>query len=294
VAIFQGDALVTQRLLQVKLDHVFFTGSPRVGQIIMQEAAKQLVPVTLELGGKSPCIVDEGVDIKLAARRIVWGKLLNAGQTCIAPDYLLVHQRVYMKILGEISKAITHFYGDNPELSEDYPRIVSTANAIRLKSFLETTKIFHGGHVDVDNRYVEPTVLVNVDVDSPVMQEEIFGPILPVLTYQDTDEVIQFVNDRPKPLALYCFSENRMFIRRILNEISAGGVTINDTLMHIANNRLPFGGIGNSGMGHYHGKYTFDLFSHKKSVLVRGTWMDVPLRYAPFGKKLNYLKWIMK
>ncbi len=294
VAVFEGDASVTQELLKLKLDHIFFTGSPRVGKIVMQEAAKQLIPVTLELGGKSPCIVDETVNIKLAAKRIIWGKLLNAGQTCIAPDYLLVHHKIKLQLLEALSEAITQFYGQNPETSGEYPRIISRANAVRLESLMEGAIVFRGGKVDVDSRYVEPTILVDVDPDSQVMQQEIFGPILPVLTYNETPEIIRFINGRHKPLALYCFSENREFIRRVLNEIPAGGVTINDTLMHIANNRLPFGGIGNSGMGHYHGKYSFDLFSHKKSVLVRGTWMDVPLRYAPFRNKLKYIKWIMK
>jgi len=294
VAVFEGDATVTQALLKLKLDHIFFTGSPRVGKIVMQEAAKQLIPVTLELGGKSPCIVDETVNIKLAAKRIIWGKLLNAGQTCIAPDYLLVHQKIKLQMLEALSHAITQFYGQNPETSKEYPRIISRANAVRLESLMEGAVVFRGGKVDVDSRYVEPTILLDVDPESQVMQQEIFGPILPVLTFEKTPEIVRFINGRPKPLALYCFSENREFIRRVLNEIPAGGVTINDTLMHIANNRLPFGGVGNSGIGHYHGKYSFDLFSHKKSVLVRGTWMDVPLRYAPFGDKLKYVKWIMK
>ncbi|PKP31264.1 MAG: aldehyde dehydrogenase family protein [Bacteroidetes bacterium HGW-Bacteroidetes-16] len=294
IAVFQGDASVSQALLKLKFDHVFFTGSPRVGQYVMQEAAKQLIPVTLELGGKSPCIVDRDVDIELAARRIAWGKFLNAGQTCIAPDYLMVHEAIAEKFLEALVHAIKTFYGDDPFTSEAFPRIITRENTLRLGSLINGCTVFYGGKFMVDEHYMEPTILTDVNPDMPVMQQEIFGPVLPVMLFSNLEEVVDFINKRPKPLALYCFSSNRKFIHRVLHEIPAGGVTINDTLMHISNNRLPFGGVGNSGMGHYHGKFSFDLFSHRKSVMVRATWLDIPLRYAPFGKKLNYLKMLMK
>ncbi|MFA5417052.1 MAG: aldehyde dehydrogenase [Bacteroidales bacterium] len=294
IAVFQGDASVSRNLLQRKFDHIFFTGSPRVGGIVMQEAAKQLIPVTLELGGKSPCIVDREIDIKLTARRIVWGKFLNAGQTCVAPDYLMVHADVEEPLLKELGEAIKAFYGENPELSDAYPRMISKAAVVRLATFIEEGIVVHGGKFSVEDQYVEPTIMTNISPDAELMQQEIFGPVLPVFTYTELDEVAKFVNTRPKPLALYCFSNNRAFVKRILTELPAGGVTVNDTLMHYGNNRLPFGGTGNSGLGQYHGKFSFDVFSHKKAVMVRATWLDVPLRYPPFGKKLNYLKMLMK
>ena len=294
IAVFQGDATVSQELLKLKFDHIFFTGSPRVGQYIMQEAAKQLIPVTLELGGKSPCIVDKEIDIKLAARRIVWGKFLNAGQTCVAPDYVMVHEDIVDKFLPALVNAIQAFYGDDPASSKDYPRIISQSNTVRLSTLIEGCTVYHGGKFRIEERYMEPTILTHTKPEMAVMQQEIFGPILPVITFSSMEQVVSVINNRPKPLALYCFSDDRSFQRRILAEIPAGGVTINDTIMHLSNNRLPFGGVGNSGMGHYHGKYSFDLFSHKKSVMVRGTWLDIPLRYAPFGEKLKYIKMLMK
>lgn len=290
IAVFEGDAATTKALLELKFDHIFFTGSPRVGQIVMEAAAKQLIPVTLELGGKSPCIVDVGQDLKLVAKRIVWGKLLNAGQTCIAPDYIMVHDDIKDEFVFALAEAIKSSYGNDAKENKDYPRIVSRANTERLSYLLEGATIYYGGKIDVEVKYVEPTILIDVAPEMPVMQQEIFGPIIPVLTFSDVDQVVQFVNGKPKPLALYCFSDNKSFIQRIINEVPSGGVTINDTLMHISNNRLPFGGVGNSGMGHYHGKYSFDLFSHKKAVLIRGTWLDIPLRYAPFAEKLKYIK----
>jgi aldehyde dehydrogenase (NAD+) len=293
IAVFEGDAATTKALLELKFDHIFFTGSPRVGQIVMEAAAKQLIPVTLELGGKSPCIVDVGQDLKLVAKRIVWGKLLNAGQTCIAPDYIMVHDDIKDEFVFALAEAIKSSYGNDAKENKDYPRIVSRANTERLSYLLEGATIYYGGKIDVEVKYVEPTILIDVAPEMPVMQQEIFGPIIPVLNFSDVDQVVQFVNGKPKPLALYCFSDNKSFIQRIINEVPSGGVTINDTLMHISNNRLPFGGVGNSGMGHYHGKYSFDLFSHKKAVLIRGTWLDIPLRYAPFAEKLKYIKKIM-
>jgi len=294
VHVVEGDASVTQSLLKLSFDHIFFTGSPRVGKIIMQEAAKQLIPVTLELGGKSPCIVDDEANIKLAAKRIAWGKFLNAGQTCIAPDYLLVNSKVKDQLLLELTKVIKEFFGINAALSTDYPRIISKANIERLAVLLEDSDIYYGGSYDKEIKYFEPTIVDNVTLDMPIMKQEIFGPIIPVLTYDEISEVINLVNSMPKPLALYFFSNCRRKQREIVENISAGGVTINDTVMHIASNKLPFGGVGNSGIGSYHGRFSFDTFSNQKPVVYKGTWLDIPIRYAPYGNKLKILKWLMR
>ena len=289
-----GGADVSQTLLKFKFDHIFFTGSPRVGKIVMQAAAKNMVPVTLELGGKSPCIVDETAPLKLTARRIVWGKLLNAGQTCIAPDYLYVHEKVKDRLVTEIIAAIKKAYGEDAEKSPDYPRIISRPNMERLETLLEGAQVVYGGHYNKGEKYFEPTVLDNVTFDLPVMQQEIFGPIFPVLTYRNPEEIITQVNARPRPLALYVFSKNRRFCKKMVENIPAGGVTVNDTLMHIVSNKLPFGGVGNSGIGKYHGYYSFQTFSNAKPVVRRGIWLDPPVRYAPYGKKLKIIKYLMR
>lgn len=294
IHVVTGGVDVSQALLKFKFDHIFFTGSPRVGKIVMQAAAKQMVPVTLELGGKSPCIVDETAPLSLTARRIIWGKLLNAGQTCIAPDYLLVHEKVKDKLLDALKKAIQKAYGPDARKSPDYPRIITPANVERLAVLIQDAKVVYGGTFDVNERYFEPTLLDEVTPDMPVMQQEIFGPVLPVLTFRETEEIVRFVNSRPRPLALYVFSQNKSFRKKIVKEIPAGGVTVNDTLMHIVSNRLPFGGVGNSGMGQYHGVYSFQTFSNAKPVVKRGNWLDVPIRYAPYGKKLKILKFLMR
>ncbi len=289
-----GGVDVSQTLLKFKFNHIFFTGSPRVGKIVMQSAAKQMVPVTLELGGKSPCIVDETAPLKLTARRIVWGKLLNAGQTCIAPDYLFVHEKVKEPLIKALKKAIIKAYGEDASKSPDFPRIITRANMERLTTLLDGAKIAYGGHYDKEEKYFEPTILDEVNSDLPVMQQEIFGPILPVLTFKDSDEIISYVNARPRPLALYVFSKNNTFQKKIIGSIPAGGVTVNDTLMHIASNKLPFGGVGNSGTGKYHGHFSFETFSNAKPVVYRGTWLDIPIRYAPYGKKLKIIKYLMR
>jgi aldehyde dehydrogenase (NAD+) len=294
IHVVTGGVNVSQTLLQFKFDHIFFTGSPRVGKIVMQAAAKQMVPVTLELGGKSPCIVDETAPLSLTARRIIWGKLLNAGQTCIAPDYLLVHEKVKERLLDALKEAIQKAYGPDARKSPDYPRIITPANVERLAVLIRDAKVVYGGAFDANERYFEPTLLDEVTPDMPVMQQEIFGPVLPVLTFRETDEIVRLVNSRPRPLALYVFSQNKAFRKKIVEEIPAGGVTVNDTLMHIVSNRLPFGGVGNSGMGQYHGFYSFQTFSNAKPVVKRGKWPDVPVRYAPYGKKLKILKYLMR
>ncbi len=294
VALFNGGAETARELLQLPFDHIFFTGSPRVGKIVMQEAAKHMTPVTLELGGKSPCIVDKDYNLRLAAKRIVWGKLLNAGQTCIAPDYLLVHKEIKDDFIEDLKERIVEVYGNDIKNHPDYPRIISVANMERLKTLIKGADVVFGGEYDVAERYFAPTILDNVTFDMPVMQQEIFGPVFPVLTFEDYDEVVAKINSRPKPLAMYLFSGNKKLQKEMVNRIPAGGVCINDTVMHIANPKLPFGGTGNSGTGKYHGKYSFETFSNAKPVVKRGNWPDVPVRYAPYGKKLKILKLLMR
>jgi len=294
IHVVTGGVETSQALLKLRFNHIFFTGSPRVGKIVMQSAAKQMIPVTLELGGKSPCIVDETAPLELTARRIVWGKLLNAGQTCIAPDYLYVHKKIKEPLIKAIIAAIKKAYGKDARKSSDFPRIITRANMERLAALLDGAKIAYGGHYDKEEKYFEPTILDEVSFDLPVMQQEIFGPILPVLTFSDPEEIIFQVNARPRPLSLYVFSKSRTFQKKIISSIPAGGVTVNDTLMHIASNKLPFGGVGNSGMGKYHGYFSFETFSNAKPVVYRGTWIDIPIRYAPYGKKLKIIKYLMR
>ena len=294
VHVVNGGIETSKHLLTLDFDHIFFTGSTYVGRIVAQEAAKKLIPVTLELGGKSPCIVDKDVDVKQTARRIIWGKFINAGQTCIAPDCLMVHESVKDKLLPELINAVKSFYGEDAEHSPDYPRIINKPNVLRLAQLIEGAEIIYGGKYDASTRYFEPTILNNVDFEMPVMQQEIFGPILPVLTYKHLDEVIKRRQSMHKPLALYFFSNNKKNKQKVLDRILAGGVSINDTLMHIVNPKLPFGGVGHSGIGAYHGKFSFKTFSHAKSVVKKGTWLDLPIRYAPFKNKLGIIKKLMK
>lgn len=281
-------------LLDKPFDYIFFTGSVRVGKLVMQKAAQHLTPVTLELGGKSPCIVDSDAKLKLAAKRIVWGKFLNAGQTCVAPDYLCVHKSVKDELLKLIINEIRIQFGENVRNSEDYPRIVNKSSLERLSGYLNDGKIYYGGNIDEDNLYMEPTLIIKPDLNSPLMSDEIFGPILPILVYEDLDNVIKFINHREKPLALYYFSESKKKIKYVLKSTTSGGVTINDTIIHVANPNLPFGGVGNSGVGKYHGKESFETFTHNKSVMKRGTFIEFNIRFAPYKNKLNLVKRIMK
>lgn len=285
---------VVSYLLDLPFDYIFFTGSIRVGKIVMEKAAKNLVPVTLELGGKSPCIVDKDAKLELAAKRIVWGKFLNVGQTCVAPDYLCVHSSVKDKLLKLIVEEIHKQFGTEVKNSPDYSRVINTASLNRLKEYLNDGEIYYGGNFDITELYMEPTILTNVDVDSNVMTEEIFGPILPVIEFDNIQDIISFINKREKPLALYYFSENKKSINNILRCTTSGGATINDTVIHVANGNLPFGGVGNSGMGSYHGKASFDAFTHKRSVMERGTFVEFNVRFAPYKEKINILKKIMK
>lgn len=281
-------------LLDKPFDYIFFTGSVRVGKLVMQKAAQHLTPVTLELGGKSPCIVDSDAKLKLAAKRIVWGNFLNAGQTCVAPDYLCVHKSVKDELLKLIINEIRVQFGENVRNSEDYPRIVNKSSLERLSGYLNDGKIYYGGNIDEDNLYMEPTLIIKPDLNSPLMSDEIFGPILPILVYEDLDNVIKFINHREKPLALYYFSESKKKIKYVLTSTTSGGVTINDTIIHVANPNLPFGGVGNSGVGKYHGKESFETFTHNKSVMKRGTFIEFNIRFAPYKNKLNLVKRIMK
>jgi aldehyde dehydrogenase (NAD+) len=294
IAVREGDASVSQQLLSEKFDHIFFTGGAAIGRIVMAAAAQHLTPVTLELGGKSPCIVDSDIHVDRAAKRIAWGKLINAGQTCIAPDYLLVQGQIKNDLVNRIQHYIQAFYGGNPALSPDYGRIIHRRHLDRLIAFLDQGEIILGGDYNLDDRYLAPTIIDGVTWDDPVMQEEIFGPILPILTYDTLEDAISQVNAHPKPLALYFFSRDRQKQERILQGTSSGGVCLNDTVMQVGVNTLPFGGVGESGIGSYHGKASFNTFSHFKSVLRRELWLDLGWRYAPYtAQKLKQLKGIV-
>ncbi len=294
VVVVTGDATIAQELLNKRWDYIFFTGSIAVGKIVAKAAAENLTPVILELGGKSPCIVDETANLELSARRIVWGKIINAGQTCVAPDYILVHHKMkdtFVKLLiQEIEKAL----GTNPEESSDYARIINLKNWQRQLSLLENQEILFGGQSNIETLYLAPTLLDEPNMDSIVMKEEIFGPILPILSYQSKSDIEKIISSFEKPLALYLFSQNKSFIDEVLQKYSFGGGCINDTVIHLANNRLPFGGVGNSGMGAYHGRLSFDIFSHKKAIVKKGTWLDLPMRYAPYKDKLKTIQRLLK
>lgn len=289
VAVVEGSRQENEKLLEQPFDYIFFTGSPQVGQHVMRKAADHLTPVSLELGGKSPCIVDETADIRLAARRIIWGKLVNAGQTCVAPDYVLVHRSVKEKLVQQMIIQIHKMYGKDPLKSEDYPKIVNHKHFDRLRGLMEQGTIAHGGAYDKQTLKIEPTIFTDLSWDAPVMQEEIFGPLLPVLTFYDLDEVVRMLRPLPTPLALYYFTKKKKRARKILKELPSGGGCINDTVIHLVSHRLPFGGKGRSGMGAYHGKYGFDTFTHQRSFIDRGRWPDVSLRYPPFKK---WKKWV--
>ncbi|MBP1949487.1 aldehyde dehydrogenase [Virgibacillus litoralis] len=292
--VVEGAKETSQQLLEQQFDYIFFTGSSAVGKIVMQQASKHLTPVTLELGGKSPAIIDKDANIDLAAKRIVWGKFTNAGQTCVAPDYLYIHEKVKPKLLKAMKKHIKTFYSKKPLQNDDYTRIVHKEHFNRLQAFLADGETVYGGSVYEEKLSIEPTILDNITWDHSIMQEEIFGPLLPMLTFSELDDVITELKQIDKPLALYYFGEKEKSQQNILKNVSFGGGCINDTLYHLANPHLPFGGVGNSGMGTYHGKYGFDTFSHKKSILKQTTKFDMPLRYP--GSKIAHslVKKIMK
>lgn len=283
-----------EAILKEKFDYIFFTGSVRVGKLVMEAASKHLTEVTLELGGKSPCIIDKNANMDITAKRLTWGKFLNVGQTCVAPDYVLVHESRKEELITGLRKYIKSFYGEDIKNGPDYGRIIDEGAFDRLISYIDKDKVRIGGDFDREQRYIAPTVMDNIDFNHRVMAEEIFGPILPIITYTDLDHVINIINSRPKPLALYFFSNDRGNIDRVISKTSSGGVCINDTIMHVASSNLTFGGVGESGMGQYHGRASFDTFTHEKSIVDKGFALDVPLRYPPFENKLKIFKKIFK
>lgn len=294
VKVVQGGPEVASKLLEFKWNYIFFTGSITVGKIVAQQAAKHLTPVTLELGGKNPCVIDETASIKVTAKRIVWGKFTNCGQTCIAPDFLIVNRKIKEKLIKEIINQLSVAYSNKPIESIEYGRIISEKHMNYLSSLLEDQKILYGGHFDIEKKYFEPTIIEINNFDSKLMKEEIFGPILPIVEYDNFNEVDEIIKRYTHPLAMYIFTKNIAFGKKFLESYPFGGGAINDTVVHIANDRLPFGGIGSSGMGKYHGKSTFETFSHYKPYISRPLWIDPPLRYPPFKSKINFMKKILK
>lgn len=296
VEVVEGGIEVSQQLLSKRWDYIFFTGSVAVGKIVAKAAAENLTPLTLELGGKSPCIIDETANLKLAAKRIVWGKFVNAGQTCIAPDYILIQKDMKSHFVKYLKEEITKAYGENPAESPDFARIVNVKNWQRLVNMMEPDKVIFGGQNDIKDCYIAPTLIQVTSLDCLVMKEEIFGPILPILTYKNESEIDAVISRFEKPLAMYIFTENHTFSKQIIQKYSFGGGCINDTIVHFSNRRLPFGGVGHSGIGAYHGSLSFDTFSHQKSIVKKANWLDLPMRYAPYKDKLqtikNLLKWL--
>ena len=292
VSVVEGGIEETQTLLSLPFDYMFFTGSEKVGKIVYEAAARKLIPVTLELGGKSPVIVDDTANIKVASERISFGKFTNAGQTCVAPDYILVQRKVKNDLIKALKKTITEFYGENIEKSPDFGRIVNQKHFNRLNDLIQIHKdnVVFGGNSSKEDLYIEPTLLDNITNDNKIMKEEIFGPILPIITYDNFDEVLEIIQSKSKPLSLYLFSEDENMTHRVVEELSFGGGAINDTLMHLANPNLPFGGVGSSGIGQYHGKYSFDTFSHMKSYTFKSTRLESSLFFPPYKGKFYILK----
>ncbi len=294
VEVVQGGVEVASELLSRRWDLIFFTGSVKVGKIVAKAAAEYLTPTILELGGKNPCIINADVNVKLVARRLVWGKFFNGGQTCIAPDYLLVHRAVKEQIVEAFREEIAAAYTDNPGESPDFPRIINRRNFDRLVQLLEGQQILIGGDYRTEDLYIAPTLVDEPSLDSPLMADEIFGPILPVLSYETEADIERIIGRYERPLSLYVFSKSIDFSERMIRRYSFGGGVVNDTLVYFANEHLPFGGIGNSGMGRYHGVHTFEAFTHEKPVVWRGNWLDIPVRYAPYKGKLKWLKFFLR
>ncbi|MBF4465317.1 aldehyde dehydrogenase [Flavobacterium sp. LC2016-12] len=290
VEVHEGGVDVSNKLLAQRWDYIFFTGSVAVGKVVAKAAAENLTPITLELGGKNPCIIDETANLKLAAKRIVWGKFINAGQTCIAPDYILIQKNMKVNFITFLIDEIIKSYGKKLDKSPDFARIINTKNFLRLDSMIEREKVIFGGETDANKLFISPTLIEEPALDSPVMKEEIFGPILPILTYETEAEIHNVINKYEKPLAFYIFSENHSFAKKLIANYSFGGGCINDTVVHFSNKRLPFGGVGHSGIGAYHGKLSFDIFSHHKAIVKKGNWLDLPMRYAPYKDKLASIK----
>lgn len=292
IRVVEGEKETVEALIHASFDYIFFTGSAAVGRIVMKAAAANLVPVTLELGGKSPVVVEPDANLEVAAKRIIWGKLINTGQTCIAPDYVLAHASIKDELVRRMKDAIVHFYGTDPSVNADYGRIINTRHFDRLATMVEQdrARIVHGGAHSREKRYMEPTILDQVQWSDASMAEEIFGPILPVLTYDSLEEAIRQIQDQPKPLALYLFTQNRSVEKKVLSRISFGGGCVNDTISHVASSALPFGGVGQSGMGAYHGRHSFELFSHRKSILKKTTRLETGLAFPPYKDKLKLVR----
>lgn len=296
IRVIEGEKETTSALIHAPFDYIFFTGSVPVGRIVMEAASKNLVPVTLELGGKSPVIVDQTANLDAAAERIIWGKMINVGQTCVAPDYVLVHEDIKDKLIDKMKEVITSFYGPDARQSKDYGRIVNERQFDRLASILDTDQanILFGGKRSREELYIEPTLLAAKSWSDAAMLDEIFGPILPIMGYHQLDDAIEVVNSHPKPLALYLFTEQNHVKKEVLSRVSFGGGCVNDTISHVANHHLPFGGVGNAGIGAYHGKYSFDLFSHTKSVMTKSTKLNIKFLFPPYGDKAKWVRKIMR
>ncbi len=295
VVVVEGGLEETQILLKQKFDYLFFTGSTAVGKVMMKAAAEHLTPVTLELGGKSPCLIEESANIDVAAKRIAWGKFMNAGQTCVAPDYILVPTKLQDQFIEKLKKHINQFYSGEIKSSEDYARIVNNRHFDRLKSLIIEEKVVIGGEMSREENFISPVVMKNVEWTDKVMEDEIFGPILPIIPYDDLNDAIKNILSYPKPLAFYFFSENLRLHKSVISKVPFGGGCINDTVVHLANPNLPFGGVGTSGIGSYHGQKSFDTFTHYKSLYQQGTLVDIPLRYPPYNdKKLSWIKLFLR
>ena len=293
-SVIEGDAEVASELLKLKWDYIFFTGSVKIGKIVAKAAAINLTPTTLELGGKSPAIIDDSLDLKLVSKRIVWGKFLNSGQTCVAPDYLIVHESIKDLLIKELINSILEAYGKFNDKINNYTSIVNENNFDRLIKLINESKVIFGGQHERKTKFIYPTLVDAPNTEDNIMIDEIFGPILPILTFNCQDDIDEIINKNPNPLALYVFTKNKEFEEKIINRYKFGGGAVNDTIVHLANPKLPFGGIGSSGSGSYHGKYSFELFTQNKSIVKRGTWYDNKLRYAPYAKKFSLMKKIIK
>jgi aldehyde dehydrogenase (NAD+) len=284
IMMITGDHSVSDQLLDYKFDYIFFTGSSRIGKHVMQKASENLIPVSLELGGKNPCVVAEDAIIETAARRIAWGKFMNAGQTCVCSDYVLIDKKIKAKFLECMNREIKSFYGEQPQESKDFAHIINKESVMRLSRLIGTAEIASGGYIDPENCFVSPTILNNVRPEDPVMQDEIFGPVLPIIEFEKFDEVYDIIDRNPKPLATYLFTRDKKLVRDFLKRTQSGSAAINETVMQIASPYLPYGGVGNSGMGRYHGKKSFETFSNMRSVLVKSNLFDIPIRYPPYSK----------
>lgn len=294
VSVVTGDADIAKELTSLKWDYLFFTGSPGVGQKIYEAAAKHLTPVTLELGGKNPAVIHESAHLEVCSKRIVWAKFLNSGQTCIAPDYLLVHHSIKQKFVDLLKKDIEMFFGENPQESKDYPRIIREAHFESLMEMIADSKVLSGGENDKEDLYIAPTLIDEPDRESKVMKDEIFGPVLPIISYNEKADVEKWITSYEKPLGAYVYSSDDSFSNWFINRFSFGGGVVNDSMVQFLNEGLPFGGVGNSGIGSYHGKKTFEIFSHYKSVVHRGTWLDIPVKYPPYDKRISLVKKVLR